>query len=374
MANDLYRQPTPNARPASSGNFQREASPLAGDQASSESALVHALGRIAAVGKMPDVTVFVQATSPFIRAPDIDRAVALVRDDECDVAFSVAASDVHLWRDGPDGPQGINHDAQLRERRQDRSPERAETGAFYVMRTHGFLEHGHRFFGRLRFVDVDPSDALEIDTEHDLHLAELIHAGEDARRRGVLTPIPARAVVTDFDGVHTDDTVSVDQHGTESVTVNRSDGMGVALLRRAGIPFLILSTETNDVVRARADKLGVDVVSGCADKLAALEDWARNHGVALADVAYVGNDVNDVGCLDAVGWPVVVAGAHTDARRPTHIVLSRRGGEGAVRELADRVLAASAHQLAPHQTSWTLRTSRTPQTNAAPLRHREATS
>ncbi len=312
---------------------------LSDDLASSESALQHALEELMTGGDLPAITVFVQATSPFINPEDVERAIALVHSGECDVAFSVTRSEVHLWRDGPEGAEGINHDSRVRLRRQDREPEYAETGAFYVMRTSGFLENRHRFFGRIRFVEVDPVDALEIDTEHDFRLAELIQAGQN------LPPLPdairAKAVVTDFDGVHTDDRVVVDQHGTESVTVNRSDGMGVAELRRAGIPVLILSTETNAVVTARAAKLGVEVIAGCDDKLTALSEWADAHGLRLGDIAYLGNDINDVACLQSVGWPVVVADAHPEALAASHIVLRRHGGDGAVRELADRVLAGA---------------------------------
>lgn len=315
---------------------------LSGDEASSESALEHALAHLASHGVMPDVTVFVQATSPFIRASDIDRAVVLVRSGECDVAFSAVRADVHLWREGVDGLEGVNHRAAVRQRRQDRAPEHAETGGFYVMRTSGFREHQHRFFGRLRLVEVDPAEALEIDTEHDLMLAELIDARRDVVLNAQPGAISAQAVVTDFDGVHTADRVLVDQHGVESVEVNRSDGMGVARLRRAGIPFLILSSETNPVVRARATKLGVDAVTGCDDKLRALGEWAEARDIDLPDIAFLGNDVNDLACLRAVGWPVVVADAHRDARAAAHIVLRRRGGDGAVRELADRVLAGAA--------------------------------
>jgi YrbI family 3-deoxy-D-manno-octulosonate 8-phosphate phosphatase len=306
---------------------------LAGDLASSEVALQHALVQLAS---LPEVTVFVQATSPFIDGGALERAIDLVRDETCEVAFSVTRSDVHLWRDGEEGPEGVNHDSRRRQRRQDRAPEYAETGAFYVMRTKGFLEHGHRFFGRLQMVEVDPRGALEIDTEHDLVLAELTNASQDSG-----SPIPAKAVVTDFDGVHTDDRASVDEFGIESVTVSRSDGMGVAMLRRARVPLLILSTETNPVVASRAAKLGVDFISGCDDKLAALTRWAAERGVAMADIAYLGNDVNDVECLRSVGWPVAVAGARPEARSASRIVLRRRGGEGAVRELADRVLEHS---------------------------------
>ncbi|MDX6232663.1 MAG: hypothetical protein QOH68_1659, partial [Nocardioidaceae bacterium] len=230
---------------------------ISGDQASSESAIQHALAVIAEESALPDVTVLVQATSPFIAPADLEHAIELVSNGDCDVAFSATNADVHLWREGPAGPEGVNHDARVRQRRQDRPVEHRETGAFYVMRTDEFLERGHRFFGRLRIVEVDPADGLEIDTEHDLTMAELLHA---SRQPAELAPIPARAVVTDFDGVHTDDRVALDQHGVESVLVNRSDGMGIALLRRAGIPVLILSAETNPVVAARGVKLGVEVI------------------------------------------------------------------------------------------------------------------
>jgi N-acylneuraminate cytidylyltransferase len=300
---------------------------LAGDEASSESALRHALAVLGTRGPVPEVTVFVQATSPFIDPADVERAVESVTAGGADVAFSVVRSEQHVWRIGPDGPEGVNHDKRRRQRRQDRAPEFTETGAFYAMRTHGFLEHGHRFFGRLELVEVSPRDALEIDTEHDLRLAE-----ELLLRR---------------DGVHTDDSVRVDSHGVESVVVSRSDGLGVRHLLEAGIPVLVLSTETNPVVQARAEKLGVEAITGCTDKIAALTAWARDRGLPLADVAYLGNDVNDVDCLRAVGWAVVPADAHPAARVAAPYVLRRRGGDGAVRELADRVLA-DAHD--PHTT------------------------
>ncbi len=311
---------------------------IAGDTASSESAVLHALEVLAAEGHQPEVVVLIQATSPFIAPSDLGAAIAAVRENECDVAFSVTAAHDHLWRLGPTGPVGVNHDDSVRLRRQDREPEYRETGAFYVMRRSGFVGRRHRFFGRLQMIPVPPLDGFEIDTASDLVLAEALHA---VRPGTVDLPIPARAVVTDFDGVHTDDRVRVDQHGVESVEVNRSDGMGVAMLRRAGVPMLVLSSETNPVVQARADKLGVPAVTGCSDKLTALRQWSASIGVDLVDIAFLGNDVNDVACLQSVGWPVVPADAHPAARAVARQVLRRPGGRGVVRELADRVLHAA---------------------------------
>ncbi len=115
----------------------------------------------------------------------------------------------------------------------------------------------------------------------------------------------------------------------------------MALLRRAGVPLLILSTEVNPVVRARADKLRVPVLHGIDDKETALRKWAAGENdVPLADIAYLGNDVNDLPGAADRGWPIAVANAHPLVIEEARVVLSRRGGEGAVRELIERVLSS----------------------------------
>src|SRR5690606_10324945 len=153
---------------------------------------------------------------------------------------------------------------------------------------------------------VAPEWSIEIDEPRDLWLArQLVDQGRDAEPE----PLDVDALVTDFDGVHTDDHAHVAQDGTEQVRVSRGDGMGISRLRRAGVPILILSTETNPVVAARADKLRVEVLHGVEDKAAALRAWLAERGLNPARVAYVGNDVNDLPAMAVVGWPVAVADA-----------------------------------------------------------------
>ncbi|MET1015377.1 MAG: acylneuraminate cytidylyltransferase [Leifsonia flava] len=305
---------------------------LATDEASSESALLHALQELENDGIHADILVFMQATSPFIEPDDLDDAIERVTLGECDVVFSAAESHAFLWRETPTGAAAVNHDASTRPRRQDRDPQFLETGGFYVLRTDGFRRSGHRFFGRIGLGIVSPSTAIEIDTEGDLASAVLSAESRTGRR------IDVDAVVTDFDGVHTDNRVHVAQDGTESVAAHRGDGLGVSLLKAAGVPVLILSTETNPVVAARAAKLTVDVRHGVEDKASALRGWASSKGIPLTRIAYLGNDVNDLDCLRLVGWPVVVADAHPDVIPAARLILARSGGDGAVRELADLVL------------------------------------
>jgi N-acylneuraminate cytidylyltransferase len=317
---------------------------LAGDQASSESALVHALDVMGRHDVEPTTAVFVQCTSPFIDPADLDRAVSLIEAEQADSVFSGVSTYEFLWGDAhhtadpaSGAMTGINHDPAVRPRRQDRSPHVRETGAFYAMTTIGLRRHGHRFFGRIRCVLVPDETAIEIDTPAELALAQALAAVLD-RQSADLSEVAA--VITDFDGVHTDDCASVDQHGIESVRVSRADGMGVARLRRVGLPFLIVSTERNPVVAARAAKLGVEVFSDVRDKAAVVLDWLAKRGIDPARTAYVGNDVNDLPALEVVGWPVAVADANPEVIRAARLVLSRPGGAGAVRELCELLLEA----------------------------------
>jgi len=319
---------------------------LAGDEASSESAVLHVLAELDSRGDRVEVIVLVQATSPFIDPVDLDVGIARVRRGECDVAFSAITSWGFLWRDTATGLIGINHDLRSRPRRQDRAAEYLETGAFYVLAAAGFRAARHRFFGTVGAVIVSEVTSLEIDTEQQLVMASTL-----APLAASSVPLDVDAVVTDFDGVHTDDTVLIGADGSEFVTVSRSDGMGVALLRDAGIPMLILSTETNPVVSARARKLGVDVLQAQTDKAEALAAWARDRDIPLDRVAYLGNDINDLGCFELVGWPIAVPDAHPRILGAARVILGGAGGRGAVRELADLVLQARAALSRGHITT-----------------------
>lgn len=318
----------------------RRPAELAGDTASSESVVLHALDELETGDEKVGTVVFIQATSPFIPSEGIDEAVAHIREDRFDSVFSAHETYGFLWRRGDDErAEAINHDASHRPRRQDREPHYLETGAFYAFSAQGFREAQHRFFGRIGIVEVPERTAIEIDDEQQLAVASALANLVDEP-----SAIPAKAVVTDFDGVHTDDTAFVDGDGHEFVRVSREDGMGVSRLRRAGIPMLILSTETNAVVGARGRKLRVPVLQAIDDKAVALAAWAADHGIALGDIAYLGNDVNDLGAMALVGWPVAVADAHPQAREAARVVLTRDGGNGAVRELIERVLSADRHR------------------------------
>ena len=145
-------------------------------------------------------------------------------------------------------------------------------------------------------------------------------------------------IVYDFDGVMTDNRVLIFQDGTEAVFVNRADGWGVAKLRRAGFRQIILSTETNQVVSARAIKLQIKVLQGCSDKVQELKSFCQINDIDLTKVLYVGNDVNDLDAMRLVGFPVAPADAHPEILKIAKYITKARGGEGVIRELSEWLL------------------------------------
>lgn len=152
-------------------------------------------------------------------------------------------------------------------------------------------------------------------------------------------------VVFDFDGVFTDNTVWTDSAGKETVRSWRGDGLGLQRLRELKIPTWVLSTETNPVVAQRCGKLGIPCRQGLAAKHEALVEVVAEEGVAIGDVAYLGNDINDAGCLRLVGVPIVVSDAHRDVLSLARYRTRTAGGSGAVREVCDWVSASIGREV-----------------------------
>ncbi|WP_405618325.1 cytidylyltransferase domain-containing protein [Streptomyces sp. NBC_00076] len=328
---------------------------IAGDLATSEAAVLHAMDAHEALHGAPvDAVLLVQCTSPFILREDIDGVAGAVVENGADTAVTVAPFHGFIWRDAEDGVNsaddtggyGVNHDKSFRPRRQDRPQDLLETGAAYAMEATGFRKHQHRFFGHTELVRTDPARVLEIDDPHELARARALAPLFDANRPGSLpTADDIDAVVLDFDGTQTDDRVLIDADGKEFVSVHRGDGLGIAALRRSGLGMLILSTEQNPVVAARARKLKIPVLHGIDRKDLALKQWCEEQGIAPERVLYVGNDVNDLPCFALVGWPVAVASAHDVVRGAARAVTTVPGGDGAIREIASWILGPSLDSL-----------------------------
>ncbi len=144
-------------------------------------------------------------------------------------------------------------------------------------------------------------------------------------------------IVYDFDGVMTDNRVIIFQDGLEAVTVNRADGLGVECLRSLGLPQIIISTETNSVVKARGSKLHLEVIDSCKDKKSALENYCVQKGFDLNRAIYVGNDLNDLEVMRIVGFPVAPADAHPKIKKVAKLITRAKGGQGVINELLNYI-------------------------------------
>ncbi len=138
----------------------------------------------------------------------------------------------------------------------------------------------------------------------------------------------------DFDGVMTDNRVLVTEDGKEAVFCNRADGLGVEILRKAGYKMMIISTETNKVVKARAEKLRIPVINGVKDKKSTLIEFCKKNKIKLSEVCFVGNDINDLEAMKIVGLPVCPADAYSEVKKISKHITKACGGDGVARELA----------------------------------------
>jgi N-acylneuraminate cytidylyltransferase len=307
------------------------------DTASSEAGWLHALPAIRADLPSLEHLVFLQCTSPFISGADIDACMAAMQDAGAACALSVVEDHSFLWGLDADGRgTGQNHDhTTQRKRRQDLPPQYRENGAIYCVNAAAFEATGQRFCGHVALCPVD-QPPLEIDSLADLELANIIAHTRNHTRIASETLVKIRALVMDFDGVHTDNLVLTDQNGTESVRTSRGDGMGLSeLARRTSIRCLIVSKERNPVVLARAAKLGIEVMAAIDDKVAALDAWLANQSLTWDEVIYVGNDINDAAPMQHAGLAACPSDAHNDVLGLAQWILPYPGGRGALRHLCD---------------------------------------
>jgi N-acylneuraminate cytidylyltransferase len=304
-------------------------------------------------GVKPDLIVQLRPTSPLIPRGLISRAIELLkRDSGADSVRSVTiapATPFKMWRVDSNGYLDPLMKAEFSEPynmpRQKLPTVFWQTGHVDVIRR-STIEVLSSMTGRTVVpVEIDRRYCVDIDSQGDLDRANWVFRNTDldivvpgTGRSARMLPPAIELVAFDFDGVFTDNRVLVSEDGSESVLCNRSDGLGLAALKKAGVPLVVISTEKNPVVGARCRKLGLESRQGIDDKRAALVEYARDRGINLSGVVYVGNDVNDLSCMEVCGFAVAVSDAVELVKAKADLVLTASGGHGAVRELCDLIL------------------------------------
>jgi YrbI family 3-deoxy-D-manno-octulosonate 8-phosphate phosphatase len=302
-------------------------------------------------GYRPEVVVQLRPTSPIRPVDCVDRAVEILlahpRADSVRGVVPSSQNPYKMWRIDAEGHlTPLLHDGfdePYNMPRQTLPATYWQTGHIDAIRTATILDRGSMSGQVILPLVLDPRYSVDIDTLRDWERAEWVLKtnGLEAVWPGVRRrPLPERVdlVVLDFDGVMTDDRVWVDGEGRETVAAHRGDGWGVARLLERGVKVVVLSSEKNPVVAARCQKLGLPVVQGVEDKAAALTALLAERRLDPSHVLYLGNDVNDLACFPVVGCAVAVADAHPEVKARADLILSRPGGQGAVRELCDLLM------------------------------------
>lgn len=314
---------------------------ISGDKASSESALIHVLDYLKKKENYePALVVFLQVTSPLRKPTHINGAVKKLVEQKADSCFSACPEHfTGRWQIDKNGiARSLNYEVSKRPMRQEYPIEYLENGSIYVFKPWVVRKTGNRLGGRIVIYPMNPIDSLQIDTVEDLKLIEQLFIARDLVSQKEVDFSGIKLVVFDFDGVMTDNRVLVQENGSESVLCNRADGWGISKLKESDLDIIVLSTEKNPVVKSRCKKLGLDYIQNSSNKLNELKKIAKSKGLKPNQIAYVGNDINDLDCMAWVGLPIAVKNAAPEVKAVAHFLTEKEGGKGAVREICDVIL------------------------------------
>ena len=288
-----------------------------------------------------DNIILIQATSPLLAAEDLERGVKLYEREDVDSVLSVVRQKRFNWNVDENGyATALNYDIFHRPRRQEFDGYCVENGAFYITSKKRLVETGNRISGRIAACEMDESTFFEIDEPSDWVIIEGLLAKRQQKARTLSGKKDIKMFLTDCDGCLTDGGMYYTENGDELKKFNTQDGMGFQLLREKGIICGIITGEDTQIVRRRAEKLKLDILKmGVKDKLSVVKALCQEYGVTLEQVAYVGDDINDVTLMREVGFAASVPNATEEAKKCADYVTTRAGGSGAVREVVEQILS-----------------------------------
>lgn len=307
------------------------------DTASTESVMLEYIHN----ANLADENIFmlVQATSPLTQTKHFSEALQMYAKGKYDSILTCVRNFRFFWNE--DG-SSMNYDFMNRPRRQNFNGMLMENGAFYINTVKNILSNGNRLGGKIGIYEMPEYTATEIDEPDDWTILE------NLLRRHVLNGSPKKdyskikLFLTDVDGTLTDGGMYYSEYGDELKKFNTRDGMGLQMLQRSGIKVGIITSEERELNQRRAEKLKVDFFrQGKRDggKIEAAKEIAAEMGISLKEVSYIGDDVNCYDLLSNVGFAACPFDACDKVKQiPSIQILSKRGGEGCVREFIDLLL------------------------------------
>lgn len=300
----------------------------ASDTASTESAMIEFCNNYEF-----DNIVLIQATSPLLSYEDLDKGFEVFNMEDTDTVLSVVRQKRFNWKMDEKGLVApTNYDVFHRPRRQEYDGYLVENGAFYISSREGVLKYNNRLWGNMRCVEMNEDTFFEIDEPSDWVIIEAL-----MKKNGVKADdgkAAVKMVITDCDGCLTDGGMYYSENGDELKKFNTRDGMAFSILRSKGIVCGIVTGEDRELNRRRAAKMKLDFIrNGITDKLTVIKEIAAEYGISMEEIAYIGDDINDIDVLKAVGYSFCPADAAVAVKETADTVLSAKGGEGVIREV-----------------------------------------
>ncbi|SEA89097.1 N-acylneuraminate cytidylyltransferase [Flavobacterium gillisiae] len=280
-----------------------------------------------------DVLCLLQATSPMTTRHNINAVLNKIEKESFDSALTVVKTHRFTWNtDGT--PQ--NYDVFNRPRRQDFVGLLVENGAVYATTNAAFLKSKNRVSGSIALVEMEEASYTEIDNNADWEIVEKLLASRLQKNK---SHQKIDYLVLDVDGVFTDGCVYYGAEGELMKKFDMRDGMGLEILRQYQVEVVIMTSENSELVEQRMKKLQIDnCFLGVKDKYAFLTQFLNHRKASFAQVAYVGDDVNDLANICSVGWSFCPANGTEIVKRHADYVLTNASAEGAIREVCEIIV------------------------------------
>ncbi|MCK6607368.1 MAG: acylneuraminate cytidylyltransferase [Flavobacterium sp.] len=302
----------------------------ANDTASTESAMLEFAEKI---NYDFDVLCLLQATSPLTTLQDINNALSQISKEGKTAALSVVKTHRFTWNaDGT--PQ--NYDVFNRPRRQDFAGLLMENGAVYATTKDAFIKSKNRVSEAIGLVEMPEETLMEIDSLSDWTIIESLLA---ERQKSFKKQERINYLVLDVDGVFTDGCVYYGAEGELMKKFDMRDGMGLEILRQNNVEVVVITSENSDLVAKRMQKLQIKhSFLGVKDKYSLLQNFINQQQTSWANLAYVGDDVNDLANLCTVGWSFAPANATSVVKQQVDFTLSHNSADGAIREVCEWIM------------------------------------
>lgn len=282
-----------------------------------------------------DLLCLLQATSPLTTKEDINLILKKVEEENYDSALTVVKDKRFIW--GEDG-KAINYDYNKRPRRQDFEGFLVENGAIYATTKQQFEKSGMRIGRKIATVNMPRDTLLEIDEPEDWFILEKLL--ENRLKKNKTRRSKIKALFLDVDGVFTNGNVYYGKEGEMLKEFSLRDGMGLEILRENDVKVFVVTSEKSKIVESRMEKLRIqNYYLGIKDKYFLIEKILKEESLKRDEIAYIGDDVNDLANLISSGWSFCPNDAMNEAKNQVDIILRNNGGREAIREAVNFIIS-----------------------------------